>query len=397
MPSGLKGTVIWGLRSRSSSSTAISSASSWGDFEVPRKPKGTVTVEKYRGRLRLRLPRHVFGGVQKYMSLGLANTAENRRIAKAKAQQIEADIALENFDHSLKRYRSKYAVANDEPPLIDLWEKFTQFKRNTIESTTIDTTYKTVETHIKALPTQQIAQAKLIRKHLRDKLSPRAAKKAFNYIKACCAWAYDEELISANPFQFLRIQAKSSAPEIDPFTIDERDQIIKAFEENEYYSYYTDFVKFCFWTGCRQSEAIGLRWDDLSPDLSVITISEAYVLKRRKDTKTHKTRRFPVNEQLRQLLGPIKTAQRGKGIIFRSKTGKYIDSHNFLNRAWKGVLGTLPHIRYRKAYNTRHTFITLCLNEGISLTQVAAWCGNSPKTILNSYAGIVTTVGVPEF
>ncbi|MEM8641669.1 MAG: tyrosine-type recombinase/integrase [Cyanobacteria bacterium P01_G01_bin.54] len=364
---------------------------------MSRKSKGTVTIEVRDGRLRLRLPRHVFGGAQKHITLGLADTPANREIAEAKVKRIESDIVLEQFDYTLKQYRSKYAVANDEPPLLELWEKFTEFKKATIESTTIETTYRTVETHIRSLPTQQLAQAKLIRKHLRDTLTPHAAKKAFNYIKSCCAWAFDEEIISANPFQFLRVQAKATAEDIDPFTADERDQIIAAFAENPHYSYYTNFVKACFWIGGRQSEIIGLLWGNVSPDLSVITFSEAYVLKRRKGTKTHKTRRFPVNEQLRQLLLPIRESHKNEGVIFRAKQGGYIDSHNFLNRAWKRVLGSLSHIRYRPAYNTRHTFITLCLEKGMSVKQVAELVGNSPQTIWNHYAGLTTALTVPEF
>lgn len=363
---------------------------------MPRKPKGTVSIESVEKRLRLRLPRHVFGGAQRYLTLGLPDTPQNREIAEAKAKIIEADITLENFDHSLRRYRSKYALANDEPLLTDLWAQFVEFKRATTESTTIATTYRTVGNHISELPTHQIAQAQIIRKHLRGNLSPKSAQRTFNYIKACCAWALNEELITTNPFQFLTLKAKSSAPDINPFTIVERDQIILAFENNRYYSYYTSFVKFCFFSGCRQSEAIGLHWENISQDLSTILFCEAYVLGRRKPTKTNEIRRFPVNAQLKAILQPLKLEYNHEGLVFRSKRGGFIDSHNFLNRAWMTILDELPTVRYRKAYNTRHTFITLCLEAGIPVQQVASWVGNSPKTIWNSYAGIVTTVDVPE-
>ncbi|MGF1514431.1 MAG: Arm DNA-binding domain-containing protein, partial [Elainellaceae cyanobacterium] len=58
-----------------------------------RAQKGTVSVESYRGRLRLRLPRQLFGGKQKYISTGFADTAINRKAAEAKAKLIESDIA----------------------------------------------------------------------------------------------------------------------------------------------------------------------------------------------------------------------------------------------------------------------------------------------------------------
>jgi integrase len=73
-----------------------------------------------------------------------------------------------------------------------------------------------------------------------------------------------------------------------------------------------------------------------------------------------------------------------------------IDAHNFLNRAWKTVLSELE-IQYRSQYNTRHTFITNCLEAGISVVQIAKWVGNSPEIIMKHYAGTIKQVEVPEF
>lgn len=347
-------------------------------------PKGSVTVVSLRGRLRLRLPRNVFGGAQRYLSLELADTPNHRKIAKAKAQQIEADIALERFDHTLRRYRSAYALANDEPPLAELWQRYADEQAKLLEHSTIQTTYRTVRNHIEALPTQQIFHARIIRSHLKEHLPPTAAKRTFTYIKACCAWALDEGLISSNPFQFLHMRSRKSAQEIDPFTVEERDQIIAAFAESYHYSYYTSFVQFCFLTGCRQSEAIALTWDKVRG--STILFNTAYVLGKNKTTKTRKPRTFPINTQLGAMLSEMRPMAPGNQLLFYAKQGGFIDSHNFLNRAWKSVLGSLP-IRYRVAYNTRHSFITHCLDAGVPVATVAKWVGNSPRTIYSYYAG----------
>lgn len=348
---------------------------------MARASKGSVTVTVLRGRLRLRLPRHIYGGVQKYLSLELADTPQNRKVARAKAQQIEADIALERFDHSLRRYRSAYALANDEPPLTELWQRYADEQAKLLEHSTIQTTYRTVRNHIDALPTQQIFHARLIRSHIKENLPPTAAKRTFTYIRACCAWALDEGLISSNPFQFLQMRSRKSAQDIDPFTVAERDQIIAAFADSYHYFYYTNFVRFCFLTGCRQSEAIALTWDKVRTDH--ILINAAYVLGKNKTTKTRKPRTFPINAQLQKVLANM---HRDGDLLFAAKHGGHIDSHNFLNRAWKSVLSTLP-IRYRVAYNTRHSFITHCLDAGVPVATVARWVGNSPRTIYAYYAG----------
>jgi integrase len=131
--------------------------------------------------------------------------------------------------------------------------------------------------------------------------------------------------------------------------------------------------------------------------MKVITFSEAVVYGKRKGTKTGKIRRFPVNKQLLEVLLEVqmKFPATPESLVFPSPTGITIDSHNFLNRAWTTVLKGLP-IHYRKQYCTRHTFITLCLESGVKVKQVAEWVGNSPHMIWQHYAGLVSECDVPE-
>jgi integrase len=124
--------------------------------------------------------------------------------------------------------------------------------------------------------------------------------------------------------------------------------------------------------------------------------SEAVVERRRKDTKTHTIRKFPINPKLKAVLVFAGAGNFPKDApVFLSQSGKTIDAHNFLNRAWKEVLGELG-IEYRPQYNTRHTFITNCLEKKVPVTQVAQWVGNSAKTIWMHYAGLVNEMEVPE-
>ena len=210
--------------------------------------------------------------------------------------------------------------------------------------------------------------------------------------------AVDEELIPRNPFVNLpKVKARKTQSDINPFTKHEQDIIIAAFEQD--CPHYAPFTKFLFWTGCRPSEAIGLQWKHIAPDLSEITFSEAVVEKNRKDTKTHTTRKFPCNAKLKSLLADIKISEStGKGLeglVFLSPKGCAVDGHNFLNREWQEILSENT-IAYRVVYNCRHTFITLCLEAGVPVVQVARWVGNSPQTIWKYYAGLVSTHMVPE-
>lgn len=363
-----------------------------------KKPKGTVGVEVNQGRLRIRLPRQVYGGVQKYFYPGLSNTKENRRIAQAKAQQIESDIIFERFDPTLEKY--KPPVYEPPPParqtpnpaknLSTLWDAYTVYKSKSLSPSSLKD-FRKVKNHLAKLPTQSLTQGKAIASHLRENLSPDAARRVLMQVSACCQWAVDGGLIEENPFagKMAKVKVQRNL-NIHPFTAGERDLIIKAFDQDERHSHYAAFVKFLFATGCRTSEAVGLCWHHLDPDFLYISFQEAVVDGvRQSSTKTHKSRRFPVNDSLRELLEGIKPETVNmKAPVFTDQHGNLVRPNNFLRRHWQPVVKSLP-IAYRPQYNTRHTFITLCLEARVPVAQVAAWVGNSPKVIWEHYAGLI--------
>lgn len=82
-------------------------------------------------------------------------------------------------------------------------------------------------------------------------------------------------------------------------------------------------------------------------------------------------------------------------LLFPSPEGKYIDFHNFRNRAWKTIL-TCINIPCRKPYQTRHIFIALVLDNGLDAKDVARLVGNSPEIIYRYYAGNRRDLFVPE-
>lgn len=358
-----------------------------------KNPKGTVTVTVKRGMLLIRFPRFLFNGEQKYLHLGLPDTPINRQAANMKAQAIAADIAFEKFDYSLEKYQPNYSPKY--PQLSELWSKYTDAKSKVLSQTTIQKDFIRVANHIKKLPTDNLSQARKIRDYLLSNYSAETVSKMLMYFSACASWAISEGLISHNPFDNISVAKRTYSSNIQPFTKVEMDLIIEAFGKSDH-AHYSHFVRFLFLTGCRTSEAIALTWGKVSVNLEQIVFSEAMVNGHIKGTKTGKTRIFPVNEQLRSLLVEIKPKpHKLEQLIFTSPTGLAIDSHNFLMRAWKNVLAELA-IAYRPQYNTRHTFISHCLEAGIPIAQVANWVGNSPKTIWQHYAGVISSVEVPK-
>jgi integrase len=355
--------------------------------------KGTVTVSSDRGMLRLHLPRHLFDGKQKYLLLGLADTPVNRQAAILKAQAIESDIAFERFDFTLSKYTSSYNK-KDEIKLSDVWARYYDYKSRLVAKSTLKRDFGRIGNHIQKFPSDRLVDARKIKTYLIENVSALTAKRVLMYLSAACSWAVKEEIIFVNPFDGISIEIKGKKPHINPFSKAEMNLIISAFESHPKYYCYANFVKFLFWTGCRTSEAIGLLWEHISPNNDTITFCEALVYGERKGTKTGGVRRFPVNPALQCLIRGMRNEEDQTGLVFLSPKGMTINSGNFLRKAWKEVLGEIG-IGYRKAYNTRHTFITICLESDIPISQVAAWVGNSPQVIWSHYAGLTSSYAVP--
>lgn len=363
---------------------------------MERNKKGSVSVCLLRGMLRLRLPRQLFNGQQKYLYLGLPDTPVNREAAEEKARVIEVDIALNKFDISLKGQSTTTAItpkARYSLTLGQLWEKYTHYKSQHLAATTIKKDFAVVARRI-GKTCGDLNQAQKVRSELIELTTLRSAKKTLMQINACCTWATDFGVIEDNPFERLKIKARKSPVDIQPFTEQERNLIVTGFKEAE--GFYAPLIEFLFLTGCRPSEAIALRWKHIDADLTRVTFCEAFVYGISKGTKTNKSRTFPINPKLRSLLKAIKPkAVNSDSLVFPSKTGIFIDGHNLVRRQWTQILQILD-IKQRPLYHCRHTFISFCLAKGVQVQQVAVWVGNSPRTIWEHYAGLVMEQDVPE-
>jgi integrase len=410
-----------------------------------------VTIESYRGKLRLRIPAKIFG-TYKYIYTRRPDTEEGRTQARRQALLIEEDIANGQLDTSLEKYRPRkeqtylsvveeankpipalkfedlkrkldtgepiFGFEKRNPALPELWQRYVKYRSFQVSETTLRLNYTRISSHLDKCPYKSLNKAIEIRYYLVRKTSPYTAKRVLTQLNACCNWAVESKLIDKNPFIGMagKIKTPDKAQEnIDPFTKHEREAIIKGFEDHPVYNHYANFVKFLFMTGCRSSEAVGLKWKHIDSSFNFITFSEAVVNasgeKIRKDNKTHRIRKFPCNSELQELLRSIKPAKvTGEDLVFTSLTGDEINIHTFNARCWKGCMergvckeGIVSKLvreglveRYRPQYQTRHTFITICVEAGIPPARVAEWVGNTPEIIMRCYCGTLKHVQVPN-
>lgn len=400
--------------------------------------KAAPKIEIKEGKYRIRLPRSISANESNRRISTRLEATEANYLAVAKIViQIDLDLHNGAFDPTLEKYKEAFKpktylrvvpspIPKLEPEtktkldLLQLWNKYSLYMKPQLAETTYQKDYiRKYRNHIDKLPTKNLEAAVEIRDYILSNLTANTAKRVLTYISACCVWAVKSKLIPDNPFKEMSEDIKlpkKDSDSIDPFTASEKDIIIQAFESHPHYHHYASFVKFQFMTGARTGESIALTWGNISPDCRVITFSESYdgATKIRKSTKTGKTRKFPCNEPLQKLLlfirpeTPVPNAQ-----VFYSPTGGIISNTRFSNQVWKGCKaskhkkpykGVVTELvtqglieRYRCFYNTRHTFITLALESGLSVSQVAKLVGNSPKIILDHYASSVLNIAIPEF
>jgi integrase len=375
--------------------------------------KGSVQVKSSNSRLQLVFS---FGGKRHYISTGYPDTPQYRKLAQMKATEIEKDILYERFDETLAKYKPKSALSTVTPitpistpaiTLAEIWTKYVEWKRPQCAPSTMKNQYRAYSAYLKRLPTHDLDRASEMRDQALQTIPVNSAKRFIVALNSCCDWAVRSGLITENPFQGMSAEIKLPKSEkmeddINPFSATERDQIIAAFTANRYYRYYVSLVEFLFVTGARPSEALALQWKHVSSDFRTISFEQAVTVSEgglaiKQGLKTQEKRKFPCNAIVQRLLERIKSeGAEPTDLLFPSPEGKYIDFHNFRNRAWKTVLEGLD-IPYRKPYQTRHTFITLALENGLDAKDVARLVGNSPEVIYRHYAGNKRELFVPEF
>jgi integrase len=364
---------------------------------------------------------------QFFIGTGLADTPKNRKIVRLRRDLIAADIGLLRFDSSLESYQfqsdsncvvqvpkvqatRKQAQEKYDYNLLQLWEKFTNFKKAILEPTTILVRYRALKRYIERLPTVSLEKAPEIRDWLLANTTHQMAWENLMMYSHCCDWAVDSGLIPKNPFLKLKIKPprkKSDEESYRAFTLVQRDMIIEAFEQHRIYLHYAPLVKFLFWTGMRLGEAFALTWGDISGDCTRISISKSCNIGRiKKGTKNNRRRIFPTHDgsRLQQLLLDLRPEPKlynPNHLIFTSKSGVAVNT-DILQNVWNertsrykskvfrypGVVKELAakgKVPYLKPYATRHTFATWAISSGISPDKVALLVGDEVETVLRHY------------
>jgi integrase len=344
--------------------------------------------------------KHFLDGKRKFLSLGLKDCDIDRADAEVKVSMMRSDLTRGMFDDSLDRYQSAKQKSKTEvsDSISQVWDFYLNYKSAKLKESTISYLQHGLGRLIHLCPHQQITAALFIRNWLLANTTASMAKRVLLHLNAAVKWAIKTGLCKLDKSPFVDMAAdlpkhrweEEGSP--NAFSPEEKDLFIRSIynHTNSSVSHYGNFIAFLFLTGCRPSEAIGLRYKDL--DLlsgfiqfrgSIVRVKGKAILS--KGSKNNKQRKFRINSALNELLSKIVLDKHEQGdLCFKSKRGKTIEYSGFSRLVWKEISTEICQ-RHTTPYSARDTFITEQLTAGIPAATVAAWCDTSINQIQKRY------------
>jgi integrase len=365
-----------------------------------RSKKGSVQIFNRNGLLTLRLSHD---GNRHQRAIGLPDTPINRELARRKACEVELDIASGRFDPTFDKYFPTETTPIAPPTTLELWEQFIEHRRNSNTSEqAIGSRYRPIGSNLRRFGKNVQTEFTALEfvTLLRSKQSPRIANQNLSLLRGFGEWCLKELHWNANHFTAIASLKVGERTHDEIFEVEDIHRLIEAASKDKVLIQYRDFIIFLLNSGCRPSEAIGLRWEHVNFRRDEIHICESLSRSAqggriRKGTKSH-SRFIPMSRAIRSMLEGRANGTNLEGLIFTSPTGKPIDDKNFCNRTWHRLCEKAG-ITYRSPYNCRHSVANHMLDDGATFHQVAYSLGNSARMISDTYGRKRQGAKLPEF
>ena len=210
-------------------------------------------------------------------------------------------------------------------------------------------------------------------------LNPKTVKNIFIVLIGIFQEAFYDEIIEKNPAEMVKLP-KISKIEINPFTPIEINKILK-----NSIGQFQNFLAFAFFTGARLGEIIALQWININLTKKEIFITTTRRQKIETTTKTSTNRTIPIFDELIQYIENQKaiTFEFNNYVFLNLKTKEpYYDHQSFIKNKWSKLLKDLK-IKYKRAYNARHSFASILLSSGkFPPAQISNFLGHTDSQML---------------
>lgn len=349
-------------------------------------------------------------------TLGLPPTKQNINFAKSKREAILYEIKIGTFNYASHFPNSKHANGRPQSREIGYLAEFylTSKKLNIRDSTfrkysTVLKMFISIYGHKRHTNTLSARTLEQFRNDLVINRSARTVNRYLVTIKSYLRWLHRMEYVDKDlSIHLLRVKEYES--DIRPFSLDEFNQVIDSYKQEQHRNLFTLLV----YTGLRSGEVCALAWEDVDFENKTIIVRRSTYDKRGlKTTKTDKERIVdlmpPAIAALKAQMKitylypakihgvelPDKTFRKDKiRFVFNPKAVKHQKGSDFdyycknaLGKSWRYHC-KMAEVEHRNQYQLRHTYASWLITYGkISTSYLAKQMGHNSTAMVDKIYG----------
>jgi integrase len=336
----------------------------------------------------------MYRGVRCRERITLKPTATNLKKAEQHKAAIEHAISIGTFDYSVtfpgSARAARFAPEASRETMNGFLTRWLEAKKKHVASSTFDGYRKLVTLRlIPALGDTMLVDLK--RKAVRDWLDTLdVGNKTLSNIQSCLRSALndatEEELIEQNPLAGWTYTRKAAPPkedDVDPFSPEEQQAVLGALTGQA-----RNMMQFALWTGLRTSELVALDWGDIDWLREEVMVSRAMTQAGKGKAEATKT---AAGKRSVKLLRPAMEALKAqKAHTFLADAEVFQNPRTLVRWAGDGPIRKTmwvpamkkAGVRYRRPYQTRHTYASMMLSAGEHPMWVAKQMGHSNWTMI---------------
>lgn len=329
----------------------------------------------------------------------LKPTPANLNRAESHRGAILYAISMGTFDYATtfpnsKRVKGHSSAPTAAPTIESYLDAWLDEKKPTLAASTHDG-YRSIIIGTITPGIGKIDLSEISRRHIRNWLSeyadqrPQVTNKRLANIQSCLRSALtdaiDAELIEINPLSgwtYKRKMPPRENDDVDPLSPDEQAAVLAQLKPDA-----RRLIQFALWTGLRTSELIALEWGDIDWLLGSFDVRRAITKASKGKPEATKTisgrRTVKLLQPALTVLGEQKPATflRGKGLVFINERSGGGWTGSQIYRTWGDALKRAG-VRYRRPYQTRHTYASMMLSAGEHPMWVAQQMGHRDWTMI---------------
>ena len=335
--------------------------------------------------------------------------ANLKRASQHRAAVLDA-IARGVFDYALtfpdsknaERFAQRGKTTITVTQFLDDW---IERKTKQIKASTADDYRKTINGHLvpafgaKAL--HELKRADVRAWCAQQTCSNKRIGNILSVLRSALDEAAEDELIESNPiarWSYAKKEDSKEADDVDPFTTEEQTAILAALQGQAH-----NLVQFAFWSGMRTSELVALEWRDIDWRRGVARVRRAITQAsaRRASSATSEnassiaergiepssaegTKTIAGRREVKLLAPALQaledqkrfTLLKGAEVFQNPRTGeRWTGDQPIRKTMWAHALQR-SKVRYRRPYQTRHTYASMMLSAGEHPMWVAQQMGH---------------------